>query len=79
MWNFVIFPRRQIWDECLFVFFSYLSGDRTEIMVIEDLERLIRTEIKSSRAVFKRQKDWRATPPVHCPFTFLSYMIKILR
>ena len=69
MWNFVFFARSQITDACLFIcfFVCFFKDDRIDPVVLECREKAHSNEIKSSSAISKLAKIWRAPrpPPTH--------------
>ena len=87
MWNFVFFTRRQITDACLFVFFffvfffSFSQGWSYRPSCPQNVARgLILTEMKSSSALFKWPKNWRAPrpPPTLIIFPKSVYIVMVI-
>ena len=64
MWNFLFFARRQITGACLFVCLFFSQGVILSTQLSYNVARgLILTEMKSSSALFKWPKNWRAPRP----------------
>ena len=63
MQNFVLFATRQITDACLFICCFFL-GVIVSTQLSQNVARgIILTEMKSSSALFKWPKNWRAPRP----------------